>query len=102
MVLFTDIFVFQMFVLILTQMIVLMVYARIKPFSDKSQYRLHIFDELGVILLMYHLICYTDFVPEPETQFKVGWSMVAITALLIIPVNLFVLCVSTYDGCKKF
>ena len=33
------------------------------------------FSEVAIIFLMYHVFCFTDFVPEVETRFLVGYSI---------------------------
>jgi hypothetical protein len=36
----------------------------IKPFEHHSKYLLEMLNEFTVVLMVYHIICFTPFVPE--------------------------------------
>ena len=40
-------------------------------------------NELFILLLIYHLICFADFLKEYQTQIYVGWSIVFVMMLNI-------------------
>jgi hypothetical protein len=48
---------------------------------------MELFNETCVILINYHLICFTDFVLDLEKRDQVGYSLIAVT-LFNIAVNL--------------
>ena len=48
-------------------------------FISKSDNQIYLSDEVCVILVVYHLICSTDFVASSETRSLVGWSMIVTT-----------------------
>ena len=52
-----------------------MIHAR--PFVDSNVTRQEIFNELTVLFVCYHIICFTDFVEKAETKFNVGYSLIA-------------------------
>ena len=71
-----------------------------KPFSDPKEYFMEQFNEFFVILLIYHLICFADFVKDYETQQYVGWSMIA-TLLINIIINLSIILWDTVVNVYK-
>jgi len=74
------------------------------PFSDRVTNYLEMFNECTVLLMSYHLLFFTDFVVDPETKFKYGWSACG-TTLFNVLVNLIVIIVSSVKdiirGCKR-
>lgn len=72
----------------------------VKPFENPSLNRLEVFNETCIIAAAYHLFAYTDFLPSPDMQYKVGWSMIAIT-VFNIGVNMLVMLVGTVASIKK-
>ena len=55
------------------------------PLSTPSAVVLEVFNEITIVLLTYHMICFTDFVPDANTRYPVGYSYIAFasTSLLI-------------------
>ena len=45
------------------------------PFATK----LEIFNEVTITLLTYGLMTFTDYVPEPETRYTLGWHYLTVT-----------------------
>ena len=41
-------------------------------------------NEILMIVLMYHLFCFTWFVTTKEVQFLIGWSFLAVGVLLLV------------------
>lgn len=55
----------------------------IKPYENKIFFSLELFNECIVLLCSYHLFLFTDFVDSKETQLSLGYSLIALTGLLI-------------------
>jgi len=55
---------------VITQVIIL---GRVAPFISKEENSYEIFNECIVMLIMYHLIYFTPFVPSVELRFKLGY-----------------------------
>ena len=71
--------------------ILLIIYNRlVKPFKNPVLNRLEIFNELCIMAAAYHLFVFTDYVDDPDMQYKVGWSMIGVTAFNIV-VNMIVM-----------
>ena len=47
------------------------------PLETPSATKMEIFNECTIIVLTYGLMMFTDFVPDPETRFAIGWSYMA-------------------------
>lgn len=35
-------------------------------------------------IVLYHLICFTAFLYDPEIQFELGWSLILVQVLLFL------------------
>ena len=50
------------------------------PLKSNGETVLEVFNEVILFLLIYHLICFTDFVPKPETRYTMGYSYIFFAA----------------------
>jgi hypothetical protein len=66
----------------------------VRPFEDSMLNKLEIFNEHCVLGSVYHMYAYTEYVPEVETQYKVGYSMIALT-VFNIAANIMVVVICT-------
>lgn len=57
-----------------------MVVGETKPFRDKSKNWLELFNEFSTLIVNYHLMMFTDFVPDLNTREQIGQSLVYCTA----------------------
>lgn len=55
-----------------------------KPFEDINFTRMEVFDEITQCLLLYHLICFTDFLANPRLSYDIGYSYAGFAILNII------------------
>jgi len=82
---------------IITQVIIL---GRLQPFELPSKTKYELFSEVVVMLVMYHLICFTPFVPDVDMRFKLGYSVSAIV-IVHLAVSMAILLRVTYLDLKK-
>ena len=61
---------------------------KFKPFKNKWNHRLEIFNELCILIASYHMIVFTDFVDNQDIQYLGGWSLIAVILFNMI-VNLY-------------
>lgn len=73
-ILYAEIFFVQMCVLFTSSIMLIIAAGFIDARKSKYDKYMDIFNEVKLILLMYHLLLFTMFVPELETQEKVGLS----------------------------
>ncbi len=86
--------------LIVLHSIVMTIYVTLfKPFELPLLNRMEVFNEYTIMLATVHLLTFTQFVPEPETQYIMGWSIIGIT-VLNIAVNMFVMFYSSLRQLK--
>lgn len=56
----------------------------VKPFKIRSRNRLELTNEMFNSLATVHFCCFTDFVEDISTQFKIGWSLCLLIVLNIV------------------
>ena len=56
-------------------------YGKVKPFQTRFQTYLNLFNELLVTIVTWHMMLFTDFVPDQDIQYMLGWSMIIVICL---------------------
>ena len=79
-----------MLTLFYTSIMVIIAAGHIKARKNKFDTFLDIMNETKLIVIMYHMILFTDFVPEFETKHNIGYSCLA-TVCLGIAINMAVI-----------
>jgi hypothetical protein len=79
-----------------------------KPFKEKSTQRTELFTEVCFYLFGYTVMCFTNFVPDAETRFQIGWVSNGIISLnLVANIVLIIVAILTQaknaakSSCKK-
>ena len=76
--------------------LLLIVYNRlVKPFENPILNRLEVFNEVCIMAASYHLFVFTEYVDDPIMQYKVGWSIIGVTAFNIM-VNMGVMLYASF------
>ena len=52
-------------------------------------------------ILLYHLICFTDFIPEATVRYQIGYSYV-LFVIVSIAVHTAILLINSFGGIKKW
>ena len=47
-----------------------------QPFKSAQRNKVEIMEECAIILTMYHIFCFTDFVADPEVRHYIGYSLI--------------------------
>lgn len=47
---------------------------QLMPFKDSVSNKMELINEMGIVIVMYHMICFTDFNPSKEAAVQMGWS----------------------------
>ena len=58
-----------------------------EPFKDRVRGIIYLFNEFVVLVINYHLLCFTNFVSDPVGREYLGYSMVVVP-LLFLSINL--------------
>jgi hypothetical protein len=69
-----------------------------RPFKTKARNRLELFNEVFIIIIMYHFFIFTDFVPDSMAKYKMGYSCCVLLLVNIVG-NLTPL---VWDSLQKF
>ena len=56
----------------------------VMPFEDPLLNYMELFNESSLLVTSYFLLTFTDFVPEPETRYTIGWVFSGVVALNLI------------------
>ena len=57
----------------------------IKPFKGgRKQLKKEIFNEIAIMFVSYTVMCFSDFVPDPETRFYIGYVSIGIVCLHLL------------------
>ena len=70
------------------------------PFDKPIFTMLEIMNEITSILLLYHMFCFTDWVPEAETRYLMGWSFIGITCSNLV-LHVVMLCFNSTLNLKQ-
>ena len=62
--------------------------------------RMDVFNEAKILILMYHMIIFTEFVDDPELKFQIGYVCSA-SLLAGVLVNMFMLFSMPFELCKS-
>jgi hypothetical protein len=55
-----------------------------KPHWDSNRVKLEVFNEIMILVACYHLICFSEFIVDSDTQFNMGYSFVALIVCVIV------------------
>ena len=66
------------------------------PFTNKME----LFGELTNLLLMYHMLLFTDFVSDPNLRYAIGYSFIGFVIIFIV-VHLFFMLKETILQLKQ-
>lgn len=72
----------------------------VKPFKVSLMNAIEILNELCVLIANYHLLCFTDFVPDPKMQSNIGYSLLGFTGLTLA-INIGALLYTSIVHSKK-
>ena len=66
-----------------------------QPYETKYANKTETFHELAILFLIYVALCFTDFVPESEVRYNMGYVYLALN-LLMISALLYILVHNTF------
>lgn len=84
--------------LVLSNVFVQIYFGLVRPRDDRKANWLELINEFLMNTSCMHLLFFTEFVPDPEAGYLMGFSMVGVISLLII-INL---CVILYYSIRSF
>ena len=76
-----------------------------RPFADNFLNHIEAFNEATMLALTYFLFCFTDFVPDAETRYKLGFAYIA-TSFVNLAVHMVIMLRGSFikvrQSCRKF
>jgi len=67
----------------------LMYLVQFRPYTDEALNTIQIQNEFAILVIDYHLLCFTDYIMLAETKNIVGWSFVVCCIINLIFPNLW-------------
>ena len=89
-----DVLIGQIFLIWGQSTIALFIIEFTRPFKTQAERRMEIFNEVILMLVLYTMMCFTDFVPEIETKMLIGWVACTLVALHF-SINLTIMVLSS-------
>ena len=65
------------------------------PLEELRDTKLEVFNEVTGLFLIYHLMCFSDLVPEPKDRYNIGYSFIAV-AFMNVATHLALIIVANY------
>jgi hypothetical protein len=86
-------------------MLAVIIFGYISAHKFPRDRRIEYFNEVTIMMCVYHLFVFTDFVDDPVTRYYVGFSLIGVSCLNIIgnvSVMLWVTCKLLVFRVKKY
>lgn len=99
-VVFVDYPVLQIQMLFYQSILMIMYLMYFRPFELNELNNIEIFNELTILISAYHMLLFTPWEANIDTQFLVGYSMIGVTATNII-VNTGIMFIKTIGKVKR-
>ena len=80
--------------------IYVMYYAGTRPFSIRADQHLELFNEVCLMILFYHGLIFSDFVPDLYTQFQMGVTFISILVFMVM-INIINLIIETFNSWQR-
>ena len=74
-------------------------FTQINPYALTFRSRLEFWNEVCIVICIYHYFCFTDYVPNPETRYMIGTSLICVT-LTCLALNAVLLVFFTLKNVK--
>ena len=76
--------VFQFVIVVVSGIATVMLLALRRPFKSPIRNKVEILEECAIMITMYHIFCFTEFVPDPNVKHYIGYSLIASVLLHIL------------------
>jgi len=74
----------QIGIVVLNTLILIILVGQNNPFKTKKQHSMFLMNEFLTMMSLYHIICFTEFIPEVETKFMLGYSLNGVLAFAVL------------------
>ena len=91
----------QMFVLYMSCVAIIIAAGSIKARKKRFDQRMDVFNEVKLIVIMYHMMLFTMFIPDAETKFLIGYSCCGLVVFGTF-INMLMLFIAPIVLCKRY
>ena len=84
----------QFITVTVTQLATVMLLALRRPFKSVSRNKVELAEECAIMISMYHLFCFTEYIPDPLVKHYVGYSLIV---CIILHLLIFLLGISIFS-----
>jgi len=71
------------------------------PYTNRATNRIQVINEFAILINLYHGLCLTNFVIDPESRFKVATSLILFNCAIIGYNLIYILCTAMVDFYRK-
>ena len=90
----------QFITVTVTQLATVMLLALRRPFKSAIRNRVELAEECAIMISMYHLFCFTEFIPDPLVKHYIGYSLIVCMILHLLTFLSGILVLSTKGGIR--
>lgn len=72
-----------------------------RPFDDDLVLKLEIFNEFTNLVLLYHILLFSDWISDASTRYLIGWAFIGANAINM-SVHFFLLLKETFASMKDW
>lgn len=91
---------FQVQILLFMTSLYVVYYASTRPHMDRHRAFIETFNEVMIMIMNYHMVCFSNFNPHMEAQFAMGYSFIA-CIILVVVINIGAMAKETFINMKK-
>ena len=95
---FNSMIITQFFIVTMTGLATMILLTNTQPFRSRSRNRAEILEEVVIMVTMYHIFCFTDFIPDAVTKHYIGYSLIV---CMLGHLLTYLLCLA-YLKCKEW
>jgi len=74
----------QFLLMMMTVLVQIILLGTLAPFESRAQVRREFLNESVVMIVLYHLICFTEFVPDLTSRLCLGYSLIAFVVVWLL------------------
>lgn len=84
LILFPEVFILQYFVLTASGIVLVTFICYVWPYNSSLSNRMELINEIVIIFIMYHILCFTDFTQSLTVRHYLGYSVIVCMLLNLI------------------
>ena len=88
---------FQIITYFMATLAVMMIIGLVEPLQTKQENTVELLNNFDLLLITYSLFSFTDFVPDPDARYLMGYFLIFITVKQI-SINLLLIGISTFKS----